>query len=110
MTLVFFRAPGLKEALQMLYAMAGGYAVDPGIGYLLLSGTVFPKAFPLAELGIAVALVTFAPASQDIVKRLPLTRPVLAAAGIALAWYGASLFKVSAACCVIVFVVELGLC
>ena len=85
-TLVFFRAPGLKEALQMLYAMAGGYNVDPGLGYLLLSGTVFPKAFPVAELGIAVALVTFAPASQDIVKRLPLTRPVLAAAGIALAW------------------------
>ena len=31
-------------------------------------------------------------------------------AGIALAWYGASLFKVSAACCLIVFGVELLLC
>ena len=30
--------------------------------------------------------------------------------GIALAWYGASLFKVSAACCLIVFGVELLLC
>ena len=30
--------------------------------------------------------------------------------GIALAWYGASLFKVSAACCLIVFAVELVLC
>ena len=32
------------------------------------------------------------------------------AIGIALAWYGASLFKVSAACCLIVFGVELLLC
>ena len=31
-------------------------------------------------------------------------------AGIALAWYGASLFNVSAACCLIVFGVELLLC
>ena len=31
-------------------------------------------------------------------------------AGIGLAWYGASLFKVSAACCLIVFGVELLLC
>lgn len=31
-------------------------------------------------------------------------------AGIALAWYGSSLFKVSAACCLIVFGVELLLC
>ena len=30
--------------------------------------------------------------------------------GIALAWYGASLFKVSAACCLIVFAVEFVLC
>ena len=40
----------------------------------------------------------------------PISGALAFAAGIALAWYGASLFKVSAACCVIVFVVELGLC
>ena len=28
-------------------------------------------------------------------------------AGIGLAWYGASLFKVAAACCVVVFITEL---
>ena len=85
-TLVFFRAPGLREALQMLYAMAGGYRIDTGLGYLVLSGQIFSRDFPLVPFGICIVLAAFAPASQDLVKRLPLTRPVLAAAGIALAW------------------------
>ena len=36
----------------------------------------------------------------------PVSGALALAAGIVLAWYGASLFKVSAACCLIVFCVE----
>ena len=37
----------------------------------------------------------------------PISGTLALIAGIGLAWYGASLFKVSAACCVVVFITEL---
>ena len=57
---------------------------------------------------VTLAVMTF-PAILSATQT-PISGALAFAAGIALAWYGASLFKVSAACCVIVFVVELGLC
>ncbi len=57
---------------------------------------------------VTLAVMTF-PAILSATQT-PVSGALAFAAGIALAWYGASLFKVSAACCVIVFVVELGLC
>ena len=60
------------------------------VPYVTLAGMTFPAILSATQTPISGALAF--------------------AAGIALAWYGASLFKVSAACCVIVFVVELGLC
>ena len=57
---------------------------------------------------VTLAVMTF-PAILSATQT-PISGALAFAAGIALAWYGARLFKVSAACCVIVFVVELGLC
>ena len=57
---------------------------------------------------VTLAVMTF-PAILSATQT-PISGALAFAAGIPLAWYGASLFKVSAACCVIVFVVELGLC
>ena len=57
---------------------------------------------------VTLAVMTF-PAILSATQT-PISGALAFAAGIALAWYGASLFKVSDACCVIVFVVELGLC
>ena len=57
---------------------------------------------------VTLAVMTF-PAILSATQT-PISGALAFAAGIALAWYGASLFKVSAACCIIVFVVELGLC
>ncbi|MGN0939539.1 MAG: AzlD domain-containing protein, partial [Selenomonas sp.] len=54
---------------------------------------------------VTLAVMTF-PAILSATQT-PISGALAFAAGIALAWYGASLFKVSAACCVIVFVVEL---
>ena len=57
---------------------------------------------------VTLAVMTF-PAILSATQT-PVSGALAFAAGIALAWYGASLFKVSAACCVIVFAVELVLC
>ena len=57
---------------------------------------------------VTLAVMTF-PAILSATQT-PISGALAFAAGIALAWYGASLFKVSAACCVIVFAVELVLC
>ena len=57
---------------------------------------------------VTLAVMTF-PAILSATQT-PISGALAFAAGNALAWYGASLFKVSAACCVIVCVVELGLC
>ena len=57
---------------------------------------------------VTLAVMTF-PAILGATQT-PLSGGLAFAIGIALAWYGASLFKVSAACCLIVFAVELVLC
>ncbi len=54
---------------------------------------------------VTLAVMTF-PAILDATQT-PLSGGAALLAGIGLAWYGASLFKVSAACCLVVFFVEL---
>ncbi len=54
---------------------------------------------------VTLAVMTF-PAILDATQT-PVSGGAALAAGIGLAWYGASLFKVSAACCLVVFLVEL---
>ena len=90
-TMTIFRAPGMKEAVQMLYALAGGYLADLDLGTILSLDDVLrassPHAtFPLIPFVVAVLLVIFAPASQDIVKKLDVTRPVIVTAALVLAW------------------------
>ena len=70
--------------------------------------TQFLRSFLYYVPYVTLAVMTF-PAILSATQT-PISGALAFAAGIALAWYGASLFKVSAACCVIVFVVELGLC
>ncbi|SDG94862.1 Branched-chain amino acid transport protein (AzlD) [Selenomonas sp. WCT3] len=54
---------------------------------------------------VTLAVMTF-PAIMDATQ-VPLAGLLALFTGIALSWYGASLFKVSAACCLTVFLVEL---
>lgn len=54
---------------------------------------------------VTLAVMTF-PAIMDATQT-PVSGLLALITGIALSWYGASLFKVSAACCLMVFFVEL---
>ncbi|MBQ1867283.1 MULTISPECIES: AzlD domain-containing protein [Selenomonas] len=54
---------------------------------------------------VTLAVMTF-PAIMDATQT-PISGLLALITGIALSWYGASLFKVSAACCLMVFFVEL---
>ena len=56
---------------------------------------------------VTLAVMTF-PAILSTTQT-PVSGALAFVIGIALAWYGASLFKVAAACCIIVFIAELGL-
>jgi len=57
---------------------------------------------------VTLSVMTF-PAIIEATQS-PVSGVLALVAGIVLAWRGASLFKVSASCCVIVFVAELLLC
>ena len=54
---------------------------------------------------VTLAVMTF-PAILDA-TRTPAAGGLALAFGIALAWWGASLFKVAASCCVVVFLTEM---
>ena len=54
---------------------------------------------------VTLAVMTF-PAILDATQS-PLAGALTLAAGVALAWCGASLFQVSVACCAVVFFIEL---
>ena len=56
---------------------------------------------------VTLAVMTF-PAILSTTQT-PVSGALAFVIGIALAWYGARLFKVAAACCIIVFIAELGL-
>ena len=57
---------------------------------------------------VTLAVMTF-PAILDA-TRIPVAGGLALVFGIALAWWGASLFNVSASCCLVVFLTELVLC
>lgn len=54
---------------------------------------------------VTLAVMTF-PAITEATQT-PISGALALIIGIALAWYGLSLFKVSAACCIVVFLTEL---
>ena len=57
---------------------------------------------------VTLAVMTF-PAILTATQS-PVSGALALVAGLALAWFGGSLFQVSVACCVIVFVAELFIC
>lgn len=65
----------------------------------------FLRSFLFYVPYVTLAVMTF-PAIMDATQT-PLSGLLALIFGIALAWYGASLFKVAAACCIIVFITEL---
>ena len=68
----------------------------------------FVRSFLYYVPYVTLAVMTF-PAILTATQT-PVSGALAFVIGIALAWYGASLFKVSAACCLIVFAVEFVLC
>ncbi len=70
--------------------------------------STFLRSFLYYVPYVTLAVMTF-PAILSATQT-PISGVLALLAGIVLAWYGASLFKVSAACCLIVFGVELLLC
>lgn len=65
----------------------------------------FLRSFLFYVPYVTLAVMTF-PAIMDATQT-PLSGLLALVSGIALAWYGASLFKVAAACCLVVFLAEL---
>ncbi len=65
----------------------------------------FLRSFLFYVPYVTLAVMTF-PAIMDATQT-PVSGLMALIAGITLAWYGASLFKVSAACCLVVFFTEL---
>jgi branched-subunit amino acid transport protein len=65
----------------------------------------FLRSFLFYVPYVTLAVMTF-PAIMNATQT-PISGLMALIAGIALSWYGASLFKVSAACCLVVFFTEL---
>ncbi len=65
---------------------------------------LFLRSFLYYVPYVTLAVMTF-PAIVEATQ-VPAAGAAALLAGIAFAWYGASLFRVSAACCIVVFLVE----
>ena len=65
----------------------------------------FLRSFLFYVPYVTLAVMTFPAITKA--TQTPISGTLALIAGIGLAWYGASLFKVSAACCVVVFITEL---
>ena len=101
----------IEQIYIYLFVMSAVTVAIRLVPLTLIRGQVrnqFLRSFLYYVPYVTLAVMTF-PAILSATQT-PLSGALAFAASIALAWYGASLFKVSAACCVIVFVVELGLC
>ena len=101
----------IEQIYIYLFVMSAVTIAISLVPLTLIRGQVhnqFIRSFLYYVPYVTLAVMTF-PAILSATQT-PISGALAFAAGIALAWYGASLFKVSAACCVIVFVVELGLC
>ena len=101
----------IEQIYIYLFVMSAVTVAIRLVPLTLIRGQVhnqFIRSFLYYVPYVTLAVMTF-PAILSATQT-PISGALAFAAGIALAWYGASLFKVSAACCVIVFVVELGLC
>lgn len=68
----------------------------------------FLKSFLYYVPYVTLAVMTY-PAMTEATQS-PVSGYLALLAGLLLAWKGASLFKVAAACCIVVFVTELAVC
>ena len=101
----------MEQMYIYLFVMSAVTVAIRLVPLTLIRGQVrnqFIRSFLYYVPYVTLAVMTFPAILQA--TQTPLSGGLAFACGIALAWYGASLFKVSAACCLIVFVVELGLC
>lgn len=101
----------IEQIYIYLFVMSAVTVAIRLVPLTLIRGQVrnqFLRSFLYYVPYVTLAVMTF-PAILSATQT-PISGALAFAAGIALAWYGASLFKVSAACCVIVFAVELVLC
>ena len=101
----------MEQMYGYLFVMSAVTIAIRLVPLTLIRGQVknrFIRSFLYYVPYVTLAVMTF-PAILSATQT-PLSGGLAFAIGIALAWYGASLFKVSAACCLIVFAVELALC
>ncbi|WP_294159702.1 AzlD domain-containing protein [uncultured Selenomonas sp.] len=101
----------MEQMYGYLFVMSAVTIAIRLVPLTLIRGQVknrFIRSFLYYVPYVTLAVMTF-PAILSATQT-PLSGGLAFAIGIALAWYGASLFKVSAACCLIVFAVELVLC
>jgi len=101
----------MEQMYGYLFVMSAVTIAIRLVPLTLIRGQVknrFIRSFLYYVPYVTLAVMTF-PAILRATQT-PLSGGLAFAIGIALAWYGASLFKVSAACCLIVFAVELVLC
>lgn len=68
----------------------------------------FLRAFLYYVPYVTLAVMTF-PAILDA-TRTPVAGALALVCGLSLSWWGASLFKVAASCCLVVFLAEMILC
>ena len=68
----------------------------------------FLKSFLYYVPYVTLAVMTFPAMTQA--TQSPVSGTLALLAGLLLAWWGASLFKVAAACCAVVFLTEMVIC
>lgn len=91
-----------------LAIMAGVTLVIRVLPLTLIRGQIenrFLRSFLYYVPYVTLAVMTF-PAILDATQS-PIAGALALVVGVALAWFGASLFQVSVACCAMVFVIEL---
>ena len=101
----------MEQMYIYLFVMSAVTVAIRLVPLTLIRGQVknqFIRSFLYYVPYVTLAVMTF-PAILTATQT-PVSGALAFVVGIALAWYGASLFKVSAACCLIVFAVELVLC
>ena len=96
--------------IYILIAFAVIYAIRV-LPLTLIRGEVkspFLKSFLYYVPYVTLAVMTFPAMTQA--TQSPVSGTLALLSGLLLAWWGASLFKVAAACCAVVFLTEMVIC
>ena len=101
----------IEQIYIYLFVMSAVTVAIRLVPLTLIRGQVrnqFLRSFLYYVPYVTLAVMTF-PAILSATQT-PISGALAFATGIALAWYGASLFKVAAACCAVVFLTEMVIC